>query len=201
MTLAAIDYRSPEHSNRRLEGKQFLQSGDVVFFDELIVAIKGLAPAQDHVSQFLPDANAMGAWDRAYSIYSALKNRPPRKAEAWPNPDTAITNKKCCDYLVQHVELSELIGRQIDQPTYEWLGLKPDDLQSPSDKGGYTDSRYGGRHPMWGERAERISRALGTWRALSQEDKRRLPILFAINDLQKRVAALENSTTKQTRSA
>jgi hypothetical protein len=201
-TVAAIDYRSPEHSDRKLSGVQFLQSRDVPFFNELLVQIRSMAPEGDHVDQFLPDANAMGAWDRAYSIYTALKRKPVRTEGRADNSYSQVTNKAWCDYLVQHVELSELVGRQINEATYRYLGLQPDDLQSPTDNGGYTDSRYRGRHPDWGSRAERIASALRTWRALSHEDKRRLPLVFAINDLLQRVAALEaQNSTKQTRSA
>jgi hypothetical protein len=203
--LASVDFGSPEHANVRLAGREFLYSADLPAFDRLIIAIRGLAPPEDNVDQFLPSSNEMHGWDKGFAIYQALKRKPAKREEVWTDSYSRITSQKWSEYLVNHAALAELVGRQITASTYEYLGLQPDDLQSPSDNGGETDSRYGGRHPQWGARADRISAALNTWKHMSADERQRLPLTITVRkicaalvesekrevELEKRVAALE----------
>jgi hypothetical protein len=186
----------PETVHRRLANAEFLASDDMPFFEDLRVAVLSLL-GPDETIEF-PKFYEARSWSKLYAIYLGLKQRDRRrdakaeeeaKAKQTTTPGTSITWQS---YLAYRAQLLESKRRdEIDSVELEYLGIQPNDLDSPTIDDPQQKAMYGfAPHPQWEERGWRISQALGHWQQAGPVEKANIPHALATRRLERTVEKL-----------
>jgi hypothetical protein len=173
-------------------------SGDEAWTRLRAAVIDMLRPDDDIV---LPDRRKPFAWRALWKIYKQLRARedaPTDSAvlaeEAADKAFAADVNEAWAQYLVDHADIVERrrLG-EFGADELEYIGLKTDDFLPPMSNA--ADAvRFGGRRADWPDVADRIDRALKTWRSLNAAQRSVVPLAVVLQRLERRISVLEAAT-------
>lgn len=195
-----------EDANKLLDGCEFLPlQFEAVFNDlrgdceRLLLCLSANGGATgEKLPNGLPPFAAAGAWRAWYGLYEKLKARSAKQeAQA---VQVAPADTRWPDFLLARTMMLELIKRHsIDHLEQEYLGLRPDDLGSPTTDDAEIRRRFGfSPRADWNEVSSRISLAISKWQDLTPAQRSTIPdkleirrLVLTNERLEARITAIE----------